>query len=268
MRYIFIFIMMSVSLLAQEQVDPLYVQQTKNDPQYGANIRKAEQVLNQNILKVNESLVDYSNILFLKMSSLPHRTLVTKGTAKGDDCISNANQDESGDCLKVEQFDFVEGEKGEAKGPKSKSMTLFFDFIYKTEGDKKILSEIKLLKVKSRIFSHNLFTTDKKVVEVLDTDPLGNPDHDNKIFITNQIDNYPANANTEIQGDRGIGKYRLNSIENTKSNPLRNHFKREAYIKHLLSFEKTLSKILNYNESAGNKKVKDNAEFLKNSMKY
>ena len=81
MRYIFIFIMMSVSLLAQEQVDPLYVQQTKNDPQYGANIRKAEQVLNQNILKVNESLVDYSNILFLKMSSLPHRTLVSKGTA-------------------------------------------------------------------------------------------------------------------------------------------------------------------------------------------
>ena len=51
MRYIFIFIMMSVSLLAQEQVDPLYVQQTKNDPQYGANNRKAEQVLKQKYVK-------------------------------------------------------------------------------------------------------------------------------------------------------------------------------------------------------------------------
>ena len=31
MRYIFIFIMMSVSLLAQEQVDPLYVRETRHD---------------------------------------------------------------------------------------------------------------------------------------------------------------------------------------------------------------------------------------------
>jgi hypothetical protein len=97
---------------------------------------------------------------------------------------------------------------------------------------------------------------------------LSNPDHDDKIFITNQIDNYPPNPDTEVQGDKGIGKYRLNSVENTKSNPLRNHFKREAYIKHLLSFEKLLSKIYHYNESVGNKKVKDNAEFLKDSMKY
>jgi hypothetical protein len=161
MQYIFIFLLIGFSLLAQEKVDPLYVQQSKDDPQYGSNIRKSEEILNKNIFKVNESLVEYSNILFMKMNSLPHKTFVTKGTAKGDDCISNANQDEPGDCLRVEQFDFVEGEKGDAKGPKSKSMILFFDFIYKQEGDKKKLSEVKLLKIKSRIFSHNLYTTDK-----------------------------------------------------------------------------------------------------------
>lgn len=243
-----------VSIFSEEKVDPLYVQQSKNDPQYSPNIRKAEEVLNKNIAKANEALAEYSNILTMKLGSLPHKTIATKGTTKGDDCIPNPNQNESADCLKVEQFDFVEGEKGQSQGPKTKSITLFFAIASKTEGENKTGSQGKLLKIKSRVFSHNLYTTDKKMIEVLDTSPLGNPDHDDKIYITNQIDNSFSSSNSDLSGDSNIGKYQLNSIENTKSNPLRNHFKREAYIKHLLSFEKVLSKIFYYNDSNGNKK--------------
>ncbi|MBP7282272.1 MAG: hypothetical protein KBA66_11895 [Leptospiraceae bacterium] len=257
MKYKLIFILLAFSLLSQEKETPIYIHQSKNDPQYGANIRKSEEMLNKNISKANEALGEYSTILSMKIGTLPHKTILTKGITQGNDCLPLKKRYEPANCIKIEQFDFIEGERGEAQGQKNKSITLFFDNNVKPEGDRDVPSTGKLLKIKSRFFSHNIYTTDKKMVEVLDADPLGNPDHDDRIFITSQVDGESYNSSSEILEDGSqAGKYSLKSLENTKSNPLRNHFKREAYIKHLLSFEKILSKIFHSNETMGGKKEK------------
>jgi hypothetical protein len=159
--------------------------------------------------------------------------------------------------MKIEQFDFIEGERGEAVGSRSKSMTLFFSAFPRKEEDNRDLSEIKLIKIKSRIFTHNLSTLDKKIIEVIDTDPLGNPDHDDKIFITSQTDPAFATSQKEANDNLNPRTYLLSALENTKSNPLRNQFKREAYLKHLMAFEKILSKVGFYNELEYNKKNSD-----------
>lgn len=255
MKYLFIFILVASNVFSQEKEVPVYIHQSKNDPQYGANIRKSEEVLNKNIAKANEALSEYSAILSMKIGTLPHKTILTKGITQGNDCLPLKKRYDSANCIKIEQFDFIEGERGEAQGQKNKSITLFFSNSVKVEGDKEVPVIGKLLKIKSRFFSHNIYTTDKKMVEVLDTEPLGNPDHDDRIFITSQVDGQSFNSSLEIPEDGWeAGRYSLKSLENTKSNPLRNHFKREAYIKHLLSFEKILSKIFHYNEAVEKEK--------------
>ncbi len=249
MRYIFFLLWGMIPVLAQESSEPFIIHQPKEDKQYGANIRKAELLLNQNIAEVNASFVEYSNLFTMKIGYLPHKTIITKGITKGDDCISIKDQREVGDCIKIEQFDFVEGDKGVARGPRSKSMILFFSVANKDEADNKNSPATKLLKIKSQIFSHNLLSLDKKFIEVIDTDPLGNPDHDDKIYITSQSDQYFSSSKKDSEDNITARKYTLQSIENTKSNPLRNQFKREAYIKHLQAFEKILSKVYHYNET-------------------
>ena len=248
MRFIIFILWFFFSLKAQETTEPFMVHHPKDDNQYGANIRKAELALNQNISKANASFIEYANLFNMKIGSLPHKTIITKGITKGDDCISKKEEQKTSDCIKVEQFDFVEGDRGVAQGPRSKSMILFFSDVNFKEADKKNLPQAKLVKIKSQIYSHNLLSLDKKFIEVIDTDPLGNPDHDDKIFITSQADQYFSSSKRDSEDNITARKYNLQSLENSKSNPLRNQFKREAYLKHLQAFEKILSKVYHYNE--------------------
>lgn len=258
MSYLFLLLLVGVPILGQEKLDSFIVHQPKENSQYGSNIRKAEISLNQNITKANLSLSEYASLLTRKIGSLPHKTILSKGFTKGDDCILNKNPGDTGDCLKLEQFDFIEGERGEARGSRSKSMVLFFSkTIDKEENNSDF--PVKLLKIKSRIFTHNLSTLDKKLVEVIDTDPLGNPDHDDKIFITSQTDPAFASSHRDALDNLTPRTYLLSALENSKSNPLRNQFKREAYFKHLMAFEKIFSKANDYNDS----KESDKKEFLK-----
>ncbi|HMV45803.1 MAG TPA: hypothetical protein PK079_20335 [Leptospiraceae bacterium] len=242
--------LVSFCLLAEEKIDSMILHEPKDETQYGSNIRRAEQTLNQTISKLYLEISSYSNLLNLKIKSLPHRTLVKKGTAKGEDCIISTTEKDV-DCISIEQFDFIEGSFGEAKGTKSKLIVLFFD--QKASADNKDLSP-KLKKVKSRIYSHNYYSQDKTWMEVVDNDPLGNPDHDDKIIIRSESNPYFSSTpvKTEEVGNRE--SYSLKSIENTKSHPIRNHFKREAYSKHLQLFEKLLARILNFNLKTENNK--------------
>ncbi len=262
MCYLFLLLLVGVPILGQEKVDSFIVHQPKENTQYGSNIRKAEISLNKNITKANLSLSEYASLLTKKIGSLPHRTILSKGITKGDDCVLHKIPKDDGDCLKLEQFDFIEGEKGEASGSRSKSMILFFSgAIYKKEDNGDFA--IRLIKIKSRIFTHNLSTLDKKLIEVIDTDPLGNPDHDDKIFITSQTDPAFASSHRDALDNLTPRTYLLSTLENSRSNPLRNQFKREAYLKHLMAFEKIFSKANDYNDS----KESDKKEITKKTLK-
>lgn len=270
MNYFLLLLLVGLSLFGEDKVESFIVHQPKEDRDSSSNIRKAELLLNQNITKANLSLSEYASLLSMKTSSLPHKTIFSRGIAKGEDCILNKNQQETADCIKVEQFDFVEGDtvnKGVAVGSKVKSMILFFSSRIGEKADTLDLANVRLVRVKSRIFVHNLSTLDKKLIEVIDTDPLGNPDHDDKIFITSHTDAYFASSKKDAEENGTPYKYTLSSLENTKANPIRNQFKREAYIKHLMAFEKILSKVHGYNEVEANPKESNKKEIPKKTLK-
>lgn len=251
------------------------LQQLKEDINNGPNINKAEELLDNTIFKLNEAMNAHSKLLLMKLEVLPHRVLVTKGKSNGgNDCLfadkdgkAYSQEDPANDCLKIEEFDFIDAEAGKPKGPKSKSMILFFDAAASAEVDPAKAPERKIRRLKSRVYAKNFYTDDMKLVEVIDEDPLTTPKHDDKIYFITQKDYHPFDPNMENPAAKGVGKYRLNTVENTRSFPLRNHFKREAYVKHMHYFERLLSKVVGFNEANGNNKVKENTNFLKDSLK-
>lgn len=247
--FIFLYLIFFYPISTEEKIDSLIIHDPKEDNQYGANIRRAEQILNQNISKLNLEISSYSNLLTMKLKSLPHKTVVKKGTAKGDECIFS-NKETSHDCISIEQFDFIEDNRGEAKGTKSKMIVLFFD---KKISEAKEDLPPKLVKLKSRIYSNDYYKQDKNWLEVIDKDPLGNPDHDDKILIRSESNPYFSSSPVKEEELGQKESYSLKNVENTKSHPLRNHFKREAYSKHLQLFEKLLARIYHFNISPSGK---------------
>jgi hypothetical protein len=65
------------------------------------------------------------------------------------------------------------------------------------------------------------------MVEIIDEDPLATGDHNDKIIIVAQYDDLPENFDQEKSSEFSYGKYKLSQVDNTKSNPIRNEFKRE-----------------------------------------
>jgi hypothetical protein len=269
MKYVLtFFLFLNFNLFSQEKVEPLVVQKSENDPQYSGNVQKTEEEINQNLSKANFAFKGYYNILFMRMNSLPINTTVTRGIANGDECNANPNPDETGNCLKVELYDFIDVETKDSKGAVSKQIILFFDLPPNTKANSSLPTNVNLLKIKSKLLSDNFATLHRANLELIDTDPLGKPAHDEKIFIVNQVDNFPLDKNTVMEGRATMGKYRLNSVENTKSYPTMNKFKQESYVKSLLLFEKLLAKVYYFNEFSGNNKIKADVEFLKKSLQY
>ncbi|MBL0265681.1 MAG: hypothetical protein IPQ05_17895 [Leptospiraceae bacterium] len=157
------FLFISLSILAQEKVEPLKVQKSENDGSSIENILKSEDLLDQKISEVNTALKGYYKILFMRLDTIPGRTIVSRGITKGDECIENPNQAETGNCLKVEQFDAIDIEIKNSHGSKSKQIILFFDIPSNTLANSDKPAEAKLTKIKTKILMDN-FALKKKLI--------------------------------------------------------------------------------------------------------
>jgi hypothetical protein len=240
------------------------------DPLYGKNLEEAEKLLNGNIQKLNEGMQVHSKILVMKIKVLPKNALITKGKLNGEDCIANeeSQEDPENNCIKLEVFDFVEGSpKKPAFGPKSKYMILGFEADPTKEKNPKNAPPRKVNLIRSSVLVDNLYGIDRKLVEVVDENPMGG-DPNESIYIASQEDYAPIDFKKENPSDISRGKYRVSQMENTKINPIRNAFKREAYIKHLQAFHELFSKIKEFNDKTNTTKMQQNTNLIKESFSY
>lgn len=269
MKIIIILILLTcLNLFSQEKIEPLKVQKSDSELSSIENIRKSENIIDEKISEVNATLKGHYSLLFMRLDTIPVRTIVSRGITKGDECTENLNKAETGDCLKVEQFDSIEvGIKG-SQGAKSKQIILFFDIPATTQANSGKPADAKLIKIKTKVLMDNFQLHQKINLEVIDTEPNGKPNHDEKIFVIKQIDDYPMNKNIPLEGKTGIGKFRLDTFDNTDPEPIRFLFKKQSYLKSLILFEKLLTKIYDSNDLSGNNRAKTTVEFQKKSLEY
>jgi hypothetical protein len=247
--------------------DPQYISFVPNS-QISKNISNEEKRLDEVLRSVYDSMQVHARLIPMKIKDLPRHTLITKGKTKGNECVEDQNQEDiSNDCLKVEIFDFVGPDLRSARGSKSKSMTLFFD---SSGGDPnpRTAPPRKLNKVKLKSVMNDLLYLDKQMLEVLDEDPLAPGDHNDKITIVAQYDDRPETFNQEKPSEYSYGKYKLSQVDNTKSSPIRNEFKRENYFKHLRYFHEMYTKIYDFNDLKIVNRVKENNSSVQKSLKY
>ncbi len=270
MRLPIIFVSFTFFVFAYaEDIPESQLKEKLQDPLYGKNLEEAEKLLNKNIQKLNEGMKEHSKILVAKIKTLPRNTLVYKGKLNGDECVESVGnqEDPENNCLKIEVFDFVEGTmKKPAFGPKSKFMIIGFEGDPSKEKNPNLATPRKVTLIRSRILVDNLYGHDRKLVEVIDENPIGGDVND--IYILSQDDYVPENIKAENPSNLAYGKYKLSQMENSKISPLRNTFKREAYIKHLQYFHELFSKILEFNLRNNTKKMEQNTNQIKDSFNY
>lgn len=240
--------------------------------QKAASIEQTEGKLDEIIKEMNDRLKKHTKLFRMKIVNQPHKTFIYKGKAEGDKCvISEKREDQiSGEnnCLKLEIFDFLGAAEGQAQlnvGARHKYMVLFFESA-PSEADPKKTQPGALKKIVSKIYVDNFKQEDLKISEVVDNEPA-DAKH-SKLTIFYQHDGNPPKSTSQNPSDRGVGLYSLSDVENTKTNPIRNTFKKNFYIKHLDFFDKLFTYIYDSNETNGNERYKESNDVLKNSLKY
>jgi hypothetical protein len=251
-----------------------------HDPLRGKNLDATEKDLNAKILSWNEALKNHSKLLVAKIKLLPKNTVLYKGTLNGEECVTHQKNEKTGDmelvdqenpqnnCLKLEIFDFVEGKpKKPAFGPKTKYMIIGFESDPSGEKNPRNAAPRNVKFIRSSVLVDNLYANDRMLVEVVDENPLsGNPDE--SIYIATQIDYKPDDFKKENPSEIANGKFHLNQMDNNKTDPIRNQFKRDAYLKHLQYYHELYTKIYEFNDGSNTGKMKQNTNFIKKSFNY
>ncbi|TGM11362.1 hypothetical protein EHQ81_16930 [Leptospira selangorensis] len=249
--------------------------QKKEDQQTGAAILDTEKGLDQRASALNERLKRHTVLMKMKVRILPFRTVLFKGKANNDECVpanSNAQEDAANNCIRVEVYDFIKDEeRGQGKivqGGLSKYMEIYFEGPNTNDPDPRMEPPRKISKIISKVYKNNFLIEDKSVSEIIDRAPNDQPGHNDKIELFYQKNGYPEGGRPETPSEKGVGKYVLANVENTKTHPIRNSFKKTFYIKHLDSFDRLFTKIFDYNDQLGNENYKENVNTLKESLKY
>lgn len=242
--------------------------------QSGKSITETEKELDDNISEVNKRLRLHTVLFKMRVKTLPHRTVLYKGkpSADGERCEATDKQEaQENTCLHLEVFDFVGSEDGRSSrnlGAKFKKMELFFEGTNNADPDPRKEQPRNLTKIRTYIYQNNFLLEDKIISVIADVAPNGAPAHNDKLELFYQHDDYPVWGTPETPSEKGVGKYILANVENTKTNPIRNNFKKQFYFKNLDYFDKLFTKLFDYNDRDSNKHYKKNVEALKSSLKY
>lgn len=242
--------------------------------QEGKSIVDTEKELDDNIFEVYKKLTRHTVLFKMKVRTLPHRTVLYKGkpSADGERCeLAPDQESKDNTCIHLEVFDFVGSDDGRSYknlGAKSKKMELFFEGANNADPDPRKEAPRNLSKVRTYVYQNNFVIEDKIISVIADTAPNVAPAHNDKIELFYQHDGFPNWGAPETPSEKGVGKYILSNVENTKTNPIRNRFKKAFYFKNLDYFDKLFTKVFDYNDRDSNKHYKKNVEALKNSLKY
>ncbi len=242
--------------------------------QEGKAISDTEAELDQNISEVYKRLTRHTVLFKMKVRTIPHKTVLYKGkpSQDGEKCeLATSQEAKENTCLHLEVFDFVGSDDGisyKNLGAKSKKMELFFDGANNADPDPRKEQPRNLTKVRTYVYQNNFILEDKTISVILDSAPNGAPAHNDKIELFYQHDGFPNWGTPETPSEKGVGKYILSNVENTKTNPIRNRFKKAFYFKNLDYFDKLFTKVFDYNDRDSNKHYKKNVEVLKGSLKY
>lgn len=246
--------------------------QEKQDYQSSEAIIQTEKILDQRIVEINGRLKNHAKLLRMKTRILPAKTVLYKGIAQGNDCVIAKNQEAmENNCIHLEVYDFLESDRGwseKSLGSKNKTMVLFFGGEASREEDPRNVPPRELKQIFSRVYWEEFNTQIKIISEITDEAPSTDPLQNNNYFLFYQVDGYPFYGTEESPSQKGVGKYNLAVVENTKSHDIRNSFKKQFYVKHIDNFDKLFSKIYSFNNKAGNREYRRNIRVLQDSLKY
>lgn len=259
----------SVALWAESE-GPGSVQENSGgaEDKLSSNVLESEKVIDKNIQAINKTFKSHSKLMLMKVRVLPKNVVIYKGTADGNKCKKAEKQEDGqNNCLYLESYSYVNGEFGKTTGIQSKSLILFFEGSSSTK-DPRQEPPRNINKIKTKIYKKDFEKLDYKYLIITDNAPGSAPGHNDQIMMFMQNDGFPPKGTKETKENRGVGIYTVADIENTNINPIRNKFKRDAYIKNLHFFERLMSKIYYTNDKKGNKLHSHSNKFLKHSLGY
>jgi hypothetical protein len=242
--------------------------------QEGKSIGETEKELDDNIFEVNKKLTRHTVLFKMRIRTLPHRTVLYKGkpSADGEKCEAAVDQEAADNtCLHLEVFDFVGSEDGRSEyneGAKFKHFEVFFEGANNADPEPRKEQPRNITKLRTYVYKNNFIVEDKTISTIWDLAPNTVAAHNEKFELFYQHDGLPNWGTPEMPEEKGVGKYLLSSVENTKTNPIRNQFKKEFYFKNVDFFDKLFTKIFDYNDRDGNRNYRRNVEVLKQSLKY
>lgn len=261
-----------------------------NKLQNSEAVYRTEQQLNAQITALNKRLQDHAKLFRMKVEIIPGKTMLKKGKEVDGKCVTKDLSDpvnpkdvpqtaEDNNCLRLEIFDFLGAEEGlSAKniGSRSKYIELYYSSPADNP-DPELQQPIQVKKIRTRILVDNYKKSDEKLsVIVADSIPGEGTHNDQTLTVFYSHDGIPPygpplgpEGGVEEQRKlKGFGKYNLNVVENTKTNPTRNIFKKEFYIKNLNQFDEMFTWIYDANERNANKRYAESNKVMKNSLKY
>jgi hypothetical protein len=249
------------------------------------SVLDTEKKLDERITKLNEELKKHTVLFRQKIKATPAKTVIYKGTADGDDCKEAADQTaNTNTCIKLEVFDFQDSEWGKSElnyGSRSKSIILFYAAGAKGSDDPMKEEPGDLQKIVFRSVNRNFKENLIHFANIKDEAPAtanGEPTndnggaHDDKIVIFYQngfpsLDMRPFEKEEQVN-EKGVGKYKLKNVENSKTNAIRNTFKKSFFVKNLDYFNKLFAIVADTNQRYALKKYKESNDYMKSTLKY
>jgi hypothetical protein len=271
------------------QLPPGASYKSPNKLQNSESVYLTEQKLDKQITDLNKRLQDHSKLFRMKVEIVPGKTVLKKGKVEGDKCVTKdlsdpinpkdvPQEDPTNNCLRLEIFDFLGAEEGLSDrniGSRSKFIELFYSAPADND-DPELQAPVQVTKIRTRIFVENYKELDNKlsVIETKEIDAEGTH-NDQNLTVFYSHDGIPPlppigpdGGAAEQRKLKGFGKYTLNVVENTKTNPTRNIFKQTFYIKSLIQFDELFTTIYDANERNANKRYAESNKVMKSSLKY
>lgn len=253
-------------------------------------VLETEKVLDERITELNAKLKKHTVLFRQKIKALPAKTVLNKGKAENGECVYEKDGKQvdqlaaDNDCIKIEVFDFQDSEWGKSElnyGSRAKYMVIFFAGGSSGTGDPMKEPEREVTKVIFNSINKDFKHNQVDYVNIEDGAPASKNDgaqndvggaHDEKIeiYYKNGFPTLLVDLKNEVENvsEKGVGKYALKNVENTKTNPIRTTLKKSFFVKNVDYFHKLFTNVADTNERYSLKKYKESNEYLKGTLKY
>jgi hypothetical protein len=266
----------------------------EHSPQDSTAVIETEKGLDEKIKVLNEKLKNHTVLFRQKIKALPAKTVLYKGKEADGECQYYVENDyrkglvdqlsPENNCIKIEVFDFQDSEWGKSDlgwGSRAKNMTVFYAGGSTGTADPMKEDPREVTRIVFNGVNVNFKENTVNYVNILDGAPAsanegqsnelgGTHDEKIEIYYKNGFPSIWIDVKNEVESvsEKGVGKYSLKNVENTKTNPIRNTFKKSFFVKNLDYFHKLFTNVADTNERYSLKKYKESNEYMKSTLKY